>query len=179
VTTATLLEVTLAISHSDRGSDSRREEKCHFSGTARSHFGDTSRSDFGDTSRSNAEVTLRSVAEVAHFFPTGVTSAIRMRYRGRLFSSSRSHLIVPSVIENACSVARVTYNPTSLPTYVQNNMFNIYGQASCGHYLACNCGETHHPTILNIFHCKRKCLLVYFYFEQKTIFASVSFRNGY
>jgi len=49
-------------------------------------------------------VTSRSVAEVAHFFPTGVTSAIRMRYRGRSFSSSRSHLIVPSAIENACRV---------------------------------------------------------------------------
>jgi len=77
VTTATLLEVTSAISHSDPWSDSRREEMCHFGGTSRSHFGDTSRSDF---------------AEVAHFFPTGVISAIRMRYRGRSFSSSRSHL---------------------------------------------------------------------------------------
>jgi len=102
VTSATLPEVTSAISHSDRGSDSRREEMCHFGGTSRSNFGDTSRSDFGDTSRSNAEVTSRSVAEVEHFFPTGVTSAIRMRYRGRSFSSAWSHLIVPSAIENAC-----------------------------------------------------------------------------
>jgi len=113
-------EVTSAISHSDRGSDSRREEMCHFGDTSRSyfgdiemyhfggpsrrHFGDTSRSDFGDTSRSIAEVTSRSVAEVGHFFPKGVTSAIRMGYRGRSFLSSRSHLIVPSAIENACRV---------------------------------------------------------------------------
>jgi len=32
------------------------------------------------TSGSVAEVTHRSAEEVAHFFPTGVTSAIRMRY---------------------------------------------------------------------------------------------------
>jgi len=31
----------------------------------------------------------------------------------------------------------------------------LYGQASCGNYLACNCGQTQHSTILNIFHCKR------------------------
>jgi len=77
VTTATLPEVTSAISHSDRGSCSRREEMCHF----------------GNNSRS---------AEVAYFFPKGVTSAIRLQYRGRSFLSSRSHLIVPSAIENAC-----------------------------------------------------------------------------
>jgi len=38
VTSATLPEVTLAISHSDRGSDFRREEMCHFGDTSRSHF---------------------------------------------------------------------------------------------------------------------------------------------
>jgi len=102
--TATLPEVTSAISHSDRGSDSRRKEMYHFGGPSRSHFGDTSRSDFGDTSKSNAEVTSRSAAEVAHFYPKWVTSAIRMRYRGRSFLSSRSSLIVPSAIENACRV---------------------------------------------------------------------------
>jgi len=104
VTSATLPEVTSAISHSDRGRDSRREEMYHFGGPSRSHFGDTSRSDFGDTSKSNAEVTSRSAAEVAHFYPKWVTSAIRMRYRGRSFLYSRSSLIVPSAIENACRV---------------------------------------------------------------------------
>jgi len=38
VTTATLLEATSAISHSDRGSDSHREEMCHFGGTSRSYL---------------------------------------------------------------------------------------------------------------------------------------------
>jgi len=58
-------------------------------------------------------VTSRSVAEVAHFFPTGVTSAIRMQYRGRSFTSSRSQLIVPSAIENTCMVVggRLTRAP--------------------------------------------------------------------
>jgi len=61
------------------------------------HFGDTSRRHYcvtpgsvaevtsGSvaevTSGSVAEVTPRSAAEVAHLFPTGVTSAIRLRYR--------------------------------------------------------------------------------------------------
>jgi len=48
VTTATLLEVTSAISQSDRGSDSCREEMCQFGGTSMSDFGDTSKSYFGD-----------------------------------------------------------------------------------------------------------------------------------
>jgi len=76
VTTATLLEVTSAISHSDRGGDSRREETA--------------------TSAALLGVTSATLPEV--------TSAIPHSDRGRSFSSSRSHLIVPSAIENACRV---------------------------------------------------------------------------
>jgi len=51
------------------------------------------RSHFCVTSERVAEVTSESVAEVAHFFPTGVTSAIRMRYRRSNFWKCRfSHL---------------------------------------------------------------------------------------
>jgi len=92
-TSATLLEVTSALLLEVSPKWLREgPPKCYIS--SRRESLPRSECDIAEvTSGSVAEVTPRSVAEVAHFFPTVVTSAIRMRYRrSNFWKCRRSHI---------------------------------------------------------------------------------------